>query len=392
LTHQIELNVPLLFSFGKPQTLTEAHAVRINRDACNDAVGCCKNDGSGLPANSSECQHLGHRPWYLATEITNQRLARFSNRFCLHAIRAAGMNVGFKCGARDSEIVFGSPILSEECLRDDVDARVGTLGREDCCNQQFKWRRPIERTLGIGIELLELSEHEINRYRRHGPTIRVSRGVPKQKNDLSIVDSSFESYPRCPMATPLPPLTVFDVETTGLDPRRGHRIIEIAGVRIENGAIDETKSFVELVNPEREIPWEARQVNKITDSDVASAPGIEAVLPRFLEFAAGSTLVAHNARFDMGFLHVEKEVCWGYVELPECLCTMRLSQALFPREFGHNLDMVARRLNLTIPKARHRALPDVLLTAHALLKMIELGEIVSIEDLRSVAAIASPVG
>ena len=190
------------------------------------------------------------------------------------------------------------------------------------------------------------------------------------------------------MPTPIPPLTVFDVETTGLDPRKGHRIIEIAGIRVENGCIDEKKSFVELVNPERDIPWEARQVNKITDEEVRSAPGIEEVLPKFLDFASGSILVAHNARFDMGFLSAEKELCWGYIELPECLCTMLLSRALFPREFGHNLDMVGRRLQLSIPNARHRALPDVLLTAQALLKMIELGELASIEDLRELAALA----
>lgn len=184
----------------------------------------------------------------------------------------------------------------------------------------------------------------------------------------------------------LPPLTVFDVETTGLDAARGHRIIEIAGLRIEDGTIDETKHFVSLVNPEREIPWEAKRVNKISDEDVKGAPGIEEVLPKFLEFATGSLLVAHNANFDMSFLRKEKELCWGYIDLPECLCTMRLSQGLFPREFGHSLDAVSKRLNLTIPAARHRALPDVILTAHALLKMIELGSL-SMDDLRSIAGL-----
>ncbi len=189
------------------------------------------------------------------------------------------------------------------------------------------------------------------------------------------------------MPTPLPPLTVFDVETTGLDPRRGHKIIEIAGIRIEGGQIDETKSFVSLVNPERSIPWEAKQVNKISDEAVRSAPGIEEVLPKFLAFSEGSILVAHNATFDMGFMEVEKELCWGYIDLPDCLCTMRLSRALFPTEFGHSLDAVSRRLGLTIPQARHRALPDVLLTAHALVKMIELGEIHSMEDLQEICGV-----
>jgi len=185
----------------------------------------------------------------------------------------------------------------------------------------------------------------------------------------------------------LPAFTVFDVETTGLDPHRGHRVIEIAGVRIEGGKILEDQAFVELVNPERAIPWEAKQVNKISDEDVAAAATIDQVLPRFLSFAEDSILFAHNAEFDMGFLHAEKECCWGYVDLPECLCTMKLSQSLFPHEFRHNLDVVSQRLQLTMPAARHRALPDVLLTAQALLKMIEKGNLQSIDDLRKRAGI-----
>ncbi|MDO8468992.1 MAG: 3'-5' exonuclease [Candidatus Peribacter sp.] len=185
----------------------------------------------------------------------------------------------------------------------------------------------------------------------------------------------------------LPAFTVFDVETTGLDPRQGHRILEIAGVRVEGGKILEDRVFSQLVNPERAIPWEAKSINKISDEEVQTAPTIDVVLPTFLEFAQGSLLVAHNAEFDMGFLHREKECCWGYIDLPECFCTMHLSQALFPHEFRHNLDVVSLRLGLTIPAQRHRALPDVLVTAQALLKMLETGHIDSIEELRKKASI-----
>ncbi len=145
------------------------------------------------------------------------------------------------------------------------------------------------------------------------------------------------------------------------------------------------------MNPERDIPWEARQVNKITDEAVKDAARIEEVLPKFLEFAKGSIFVAHNANFDMSFLSIEKELCWGYIDLPECLCTMKLSQAVFPREFGHSLDKVANRLGLAIPKERHRALPDVMLTAQALLKMIEISELGSIEELQHYAGIGMKV-
>ncbi len=188
-----------------------------------------------------------------------------------------------------------------------------------------------------------------------------------------------------------PNFTVFDVETTGLDPHKGDKIIEIAGMRIEGGKIVESKTFVELVNPERPIPWEAKQVNKISDEAVAEAPTIDQVLPKFLEFAKDSVLIAHNAQFDMGFLEVEKETCWGYTELPSCLCTMRLSRALYPHEFRHNLDAVTARLGLEFPKDRHRALPDVLVTAQAFLKMIEENGIQSLGDLQQKAGLRQMV-
>lgn len=187
-----------------------------------------------------------------------------------------------------------------------------------------------------------------------------------------------------------PVFTVFDVETTGLDPKRGDRIIEIAGLRIVDGQIQD-ETFVELVNPEREIPWEAKRVNKIEEADVANAPTIDQVLPRFLDFAQDSILVAHNAQFDMGFLEKEKECCWGYIELPEHLCTMQLSKRIFPHEFRHNLDVLGARLDLQIPEARHRALPDVILTAKALMKMIDMGDVQSIDQLRKMAGKAQLV-
>ncbi|MFH1444857.1 MAG: 3'-5' exonuclease [Candidatus Peregrinibacteria bacterium] len=189
----------------------------------------------------------------------------------------------------------------------------------------------------------------------------------------------------------LPAFTVFDVETTGLDPRQGHRILEIAGVRVEDGKILEEHTFSQLVNPERPIPWEAKKIHHISDEEVLTAPTIDAVLPEFLRFAGNSLLVAHNAEFDMGFLLREKECCWGYIELPESICTMKLSKSLFPHEFRHNLDVVALRLGVALPAQRHRALPDVLTTASALLKLIEIGKITSLEDLQKKASLRQMV-
>lgn len=185
----------------------------------------------------------------------------------------------------------------------------------------------------------------------------------------------------------LPPLTVFDIETTGLDPKRGHRIIELAAVRIENNMVMKERPFHALINPERDIPIEAKQVHRITEADLANAPTIMTILPEFLAYAQGSVLVAHNAAFDYGFLTCEKEFCWGYIDLPECLCTMRLSQSLFPAEFRHNLDALCQRFGIARQLDRHRALTDVLLTAEALQKLLAHGRISSIDDLRKRAGL-----
>ena len=188
---------------------------------------------------------------------------------------------------------------------------------------------------------------------------------------------------------PLPTLTVFDIETTGLDPKRGHRIIEIAAMKIVNGVIDEANAFHTMVNPERDIPVEAKQIHRIGNNDVANAPTIMTALPQFLEFVQGSILFAHNAAFDFGFLQTEKEFCWCYVELPECLCTMQLSRNLYPQEFRHNLDALCQRFGIIPPAVRHRALTDVHLTAQALLKMLGTGKIANVEDLRKRASLVS---
>lgn len=187
--------------------------------------------------------------------------------------------------------------------------------------------------------------------------------------------------------THLPPVTFFDLETTGLDPRKGHRILEVAGVRITDGVIRTEETFSSLVNPERDIPWEARKVNNISEEDVKDAPGIDTVLPQFLEFAKGTVLIAHNAAFDYGFLEVEKEFCWGFIELPECLCSMKLSQSLYPTEFRHSLDVLTKKFGLVLPAARHRALADTLLAAEVFLQMIDQGKIRSLEDLRKKASL-----
>jgi DNA polymerase-3 subunit epsilon len=158
---------------------------------------------------------------------------------------------------------------------------------------------------------------------------------------------------------------VFDLETTGLSPWAGDEIIEIGAMKVFGQNIDEQNVFHSLVNPGRLIPPEASRVNGITNEMVAQAPTLDEVLPKFLDFVGGAWLVAQNAKFDMSFLmnYMVKKKISRQLEVYD---TMIFSRRLFPGESQHNLDVICKRLGLTVIEAeRHRSLGDVKLTAQA---------------------------
>ena len=157
-------------------------------------------------------------------------------------------------------------------------------------------------------------------------------------------------------------LVVFDVETTGLSPMLGHRIMEIGAVRLENGTID--SSFHSLIDSGRPIPKGAQRVHGITDDMLRGHPPPEEVFEDFRAFISKSLLVAHNARFDRSFLRNEfGRLGWG---LPNrMLCTLELSRRLLPELQNFRLETVARHLfgDLLAQTMLHRALNDAQLTA-----------------------------
>ena len=154
---------------------------------------------------------------------------------------------------------------------------------------------------------------------------------------------------------------IFDLETTGLSPYRD-AILEIGAVVVRDGAVTDER-FHAMVNPGFPIPYHITRINGINDRMVADAPGIGEVLPRFLEFVGERGLVAHNASFDMGFVHAHAARL-GVRAPVRALCTVELSRRVYPRERRHNLDAVCERLGL-VAVDRHRALGDVELTAQA---------------------------
>jgi DNA polymerase-3 subunit epsilon len=169
---------------------------------------------------------------------------------------------------------------------------------------------------------------------------------------------------------------IVDVETSGLSPFRGHRIIEIGAVAIENHEV--VGEFQNLVDAGCRISRQAFEIHGITERDLEGAPKPGAVLPAFNEFSRNAIMVAHNAPFDMEFLRHEYRRL-GLELRSKSRCTLKLSRRLFPQLPNHKLETVYRHLfGATDDLARrHRALDDARLTAKIWLRMLEHGRLES---------------
>lgn len=164
--------------------------------------------------------------------------------------------------------------------------------------------------------------------------------------------------------------TVFDTETTGLDPAAGDEIIAIGAVRIVNGRLLPAETFEAVVDPGRPISEESMGVHGLTYADLAGKPRIEAVLPRFHRFCEDTVLIAHNAAFDMRFLEIKESATGVSFDLP-VLDTLLLSAVLQPNEAAHSLEAIAARFDVVVA-GRHTALGDALLTGEVFLRMLPL--------------------
>jgi DNA polymerase-3 subunit epsilon len=149
------------------------------------------------------------------------------------------------------------------------------------------------------------------------------------------------------------PLAIVDVETTGTDPATD-RVTEIAVLQINSFALNGRWST--LVNPSTPVPGAIQALTGITQEMVDRAPRFAELAGELYERLAGRVFVAHNARFDYGFLRREFERA-GIKYLAKTLCTVRLSRRLYPGEAGHDLDSLIERHGLQC-ETRHRALPD----------------------------------
>ena len=149
------------------------------------------------------------------------------------------------------------------------------------------------------------------------------------------------------------PLAVVDLETTGGNPQFD-RVIEIGVLLVDNGAV--MQRWQQLVDPGFALPYGIEQLTGIRTADLRGAPAFSAVADELLALLQGRLFVAHNARFDYGFLKAEfSRLSLGFD--PDRLCTVRWSRQLYPDQRGHSLDAVCQRFGID-NTARHRALGD----------------------------------
>ena len=160
------------------------------------------------------------------------------------------------------------------------------------------------------------------------------------------------------------PFVVFDLETTGIG-AKNNEIIEIGAVKVVDQAIVDRYSV--FVDPRRPIPYKIEQLTGINDSMVQGAKLITEILPEFLAFCQGCVMVAHNASFDMGFIH-QKAKDQGLDSDFTVVDTVSMSRALLPHLGKHTLDHVAKELGVSLEN-HHRAVEDAEATAEIFLRL-----------------------
>lgn len=164
---------------------------------------------------------------------------------------------------------------------------------------------------------------------------------------------------------------VLDTETTGLDPKQGHRVIEVAAIEL-NGRSVSKRSFHRYINPEREIDAGAAEVHGLTLERLQDEPKFAEIAPALLEFIRGAELIIHNAPFDVGFLNKELELA-GLPPLdqhcPTVTDTLKLAKELHPGK-KNNLDALCDRYQVdNSRRTLHGALLDTELLAEVYLAM-----------------------
>ncbi len=159
---------------------------------------------------------------------------------------------------------------------------------------------------------------------------------------------------------------VFDIETTGLNPKNDN-IIEIGAVKISNRKV--VDSFSTFIHIDKKLPGKIIELTSITDDMLQGQPEIDEALPAFLNFAKGSVLVAHNAKFDLGFIKEKAKALSFENYNPPVLDTLELSKALIKDVKNYRLNILTKKLGISLIN-HHRAVDDANATGQLLIILL----------------------
>lgn len=163
---------------------------------------------------------------------------------------------------------------------------------------------------------------------------------------------------------------VFDVETTGLSPASGDRIIEIAALKVKN--LKPGERFHSMVDPQRPLSFAAFEVNGISEQMLAGAPRCCDILSDFLKFIGTATLIGHNIRFDLNFLYYELELAGiKLAREVKSVDTIYLARQMMPQLKRYPLWLVADALGIR-ESQKHRAMADVDITFEVFYRLIHM--------------------
>jgi DNA polymerase III epsilon subunit family exonuclease len=179
--------------------------------------------------------------------------------------------------------------------------------------------------------------------------------------------------------------TIFDTETTGLEPASGDRIVEIAAVRLRGR--QKLATFQALVNPGRPVSEAAFKVNKITEAMLRDAPKIKEIVPDFLKFIEGSCVCSYNVNFDLEFLSNELKLI-GHEPLEGIVFVdiLKMARRLMPGLERYALWFVSEKLGIKANQ-QHRALSDVELTLEVFDKLRELLKAKGVDDFNNFSSL-----
>jgi len=165
---------------------------------------------------------------------------------------------------------------------------------------------------------------------------------------------------------------VLDLETTGLDPSKGHKIIEIGCIEIIDGVITDNH-YHQYVNPHRNIPYESYRIHGISEEFLQDKPRFADIIDDFLEYIQKDKLIIHNANFDIGFLNNELGILnRSNIDMLRVTDTLLVARGKLPGQ-SVSLDSLCRHYGIDISerdKKGHGALLDSKLLAEVYLELI----------------------